>query len=67
MSLWLTSEELAELTGYKSGKRQKAALERMGIRYVGRAQDGFPLVNRSQFQGSPGQTTSPREPQLRLS
>jgi hypothetical protein len=50
MSLWLTPDELAELTGYRKGKRQKLALGQMGIPFVSRALDGYPMVSRSIFE-----------------
>jgi len=40
MSLWLSKEELVELTGYK-----------MGLKFRSRPLDGFPLVDRWQFEG----------------
>jgi hypothetical protein len=54
MSLWLTKEELIELTGYKLSKRQKLALADMAIPFRSRSADGFPLVERAQFEGSAG-------------
>jgi hypothetical protein len=42
MSLWLTAEELAELTGYKTARRQKVALGQMKIPFFSGAEDGFP-------------------------
>ncbi|MGH8200719.1 MAG: DUF4224 domain-containing protein [Steroidobacteraceae bacterium] len=52
MSLWLTEDELVELTGYKRQERQRKALSDMGIPFRSRAADGYPLVLRDQF--SPG-------------
>lgn len=49
MSLWLTHEELVELTGYKTSRCQKRALGQMSIPFKSRPLDGFPLVNREQF------------------
>ena len=46
MSLWLTEDELIELTGYKRQQRQKHALAAMAIPFRSRAADGFPLVLR---------------------
>jgi hypothetical protein len=51
MSLWLSKEELVELTGYKRAGRQKLALGRMGLKFRSRPLDGFPLVDRWQFEG----------------
>jgi len=51
MSLWLSKEELVELTGYKRAGRQKLALGQMGLKFRIRPVDGFPLVDRWQFEG----------------
>ena len=51
MALWLSKEELIELTGYKTASRQKLALGRMGLKFRSRPLDGFPLVDRWQFEG----------------
>jgi hypothetical protein len=51
MSLWLSKEELVELTGYKRAGRQKLALGQMGLKFRTRPLDGFPLVDRWQFEG----------------
>jgi hypothetical protein len=51
MSLWLSKEELIELTGYKRASRQKIALGQMGLKFRSRPLDGFPLVDRWQFEG----------------
>jgi hypothetical protein len=51
MSLWLSKEELIELTGYKTARRQKLALGHMGVKFRSRPLDGFPLVDRWQFEG----------------
>jgi len=51
MSLWLSKEELIELTGYKRAGRQKLALGQMGLKFHSRPLDGFPLVDRWQFEG----------------
>ena len=51
MSLWLSKEELIELTGYKRAGRQKLALGQMGLKFRSRPIDGFPLVDRWQFEG----------------
>ena len=57
MSLWLSKEELIELTGYKRAGRQKLALGQMGLKFRSRPLDGFPLVDRWQFEG---EITRPR-------
>jgi hypothetical protein len=51
MSLWLTAEELVELTGYKTARRQKVALGQMRIPFFSSAEDGVPQVDRRRFQG----------------
>jgi hypothetical protein len=51
MTLWLSKEELIELTGYKTASRQKRALAKMGLPFRSRPLDGFPLVDRWQFEG----------------
>lgn len=51
MSLWLTPEELIELTGYKRRSAQRQALAQMNLRFMSRPIDGFPLVPRWQFEG----------------
>jgi hypothetical protein len=51
MSLWLSAAEVCDLTGYKHKNSQKSALGKMGIPFVSRALDGFPMVQRAQFQG----------------
>lgn len=65
MSLFLTGEELLELTGRKKRKLQREALARMGIAFRSRDSDGFPLVLRSVLEP----LTNPqkrREPRLDL-
>lgn len=67
MSLWLTPAELEELTGYKTGRRQKMALGQMGIPFVSRAIDGYPMVSRSLFSQTPLTAASKRrEPRREL-
>jgi hypothetical protein len=51
VSLWLTAPELIELTGYKTARKQKLALGDMGIKFRSRPADGFPMVDRWQFEG----------------
>lgn len=58
MSLWLTEDEIVELTGYKHRERQRKALASMGVKWRSRPADGFPLVDRSQF--AEGLTGKPR-------
>jgi hypothetical protein len=45
--LWLTEDELIELAGYQTARPQKRALGQMGRV---RSSDGFPLVDRWQFE-----------------
>lgn len=49
MSLWLTPAELVERTGKKQKRKQCEELARQGVPFTVRS-DGFPLVDRSQFQ-----------------
>ena len=58
MSLWLTEKEIIELTGYKRRELQRTALAELRVRFRIRPADGFPLVDRSQFQQP--QTPAPR-------
>jgi hypothetical protein len=66
MSLWLTQEELVELTGYKNRKKQRSALEQMGLIFRSRPLDGFPLVDRWQFEGDTMRPTTRRRPEPNL-
>jgi len=52
MSPWLTEDEIVELTGYKRQSLQIKALANMGVRFRGRERDGFPIVDRAQFDGA---------------
>ena len=62
MSLWLSEDEIVELTGYKHRERQRRALADLGVKWRTRPADGFPLVDRSQFmEGGLGKTKR-REP-----
>lgn len=62
MSLWLTSEEIEERTKRKRRALQRAELARQGVKFTTRW-DGFPLVNRAQFEGQgPQATTTRKEP-----
>jgi hypothetical protein len=53
MSLWLNEDELIELTGYRQREKQRKALASLGVQFRSRPSDGFPLVDRAQFSGSP--------------
>lgn len=68
MTLWLTPTELVELTGYKQREKQKLALGKMGVPFRSREADGYPLVDRSQFEGTAPLTPSRRrrEPHLEV-
>lgn len=50
MSLWLTDDELFELTGYRQRDKQKRALAELKTQFRLRPADGFPLVERAQFE-----------------
>lgn len=65
MSLFLTDEELVELTGRKKKKLQREALGRMGVPFRSRDSDGFPLVLRSIFE-TLTKREKRREPRLDL-
>ena len=65
MSLWLTPEELYDLTGYKHKNSQKMALGKMQVPFRSRQADGYPLVDRSLFSGQTlTQPARRREPRL---
>ena len=66
MTLFLTPEELEELTGYKTSSRQRLALAEMGVAFRSRPYDGFPLVERYQFETGTKLTPAKRrrEPNL---
>lgn len=51
MSLWLSDDEITELTGYKQADKRLAALVSMGVKFRKRPADGFLLVERHQFEG----------------
>lgn len=55
MSLWLTNEELIELTGKRNRKLQIEALAnlRPPVKFRIREADSFPLVDRWQFMEPP--------------
>lgn len=52
MSLWLTEDELYELTGKKHRSKQIEVLSslRPPVKFRVRPEDSFPLVDRWQFQ-----------------
>jgi len=50
MSLWLQENELIELTGWRQRKKQRLALAELSIKFRTRPADGFPLVERAQFE-----------------
>lgn len=66
MSLWLSPQELVELTGYTYQKRQKLALAKMDIPFRSRASDGYPLVARDLFATSHKFTARRKESKPRL-
>lgn len=51
MSLFLTKDELFELTGFKQLELQKRALGELGIAFRSRPADGYPLVSRTVIEG----------------
>lgn len=55
MSLWLTEDELVELTGKKQRKLQVEALAKLRppVKFRVREEDSFPLVDRWQFMEPP--------------
>lgn len=63
--MFLTPEELEELTGRKKKKLQRDALARMGVPFRLRVVDGYPLVLRSFFESLTKQERR-REPRLDL-
>jgi hypothetical protein len=52
MSLWLTREELEEMTGFKTPRKWRFVLAAMNVKFRTRP-DGFPLVERAQFTNPP--------------
>lgn len=50
MSLWLSDDELTELTGAKHADKRLRALVAMGVKFR-RRPDGYLLVERHQFEG----------------
>jgi hypothetical protein len=65
MSLWLSHEELVELTGFETKPKQRIALAKMNIPFRSRPNDGYPLVQRSLFT-SLTKAEKRREPRLHL-
>lgn len=53
MSLWLTPEQLLELTGFTQRAKQVAALAELKVKFRLRPADGYPLVEAHQFRESP--------------
>jgi hypothetical protein len=49
VSLWLTHEELVELTDYKQRDKQIETLVELGVKFRVRKHDNFPIVDRYQF------------------
>ena len=54
MGLWLSQEELIQLTGYRRHSKQILVLAKLKIEFRCRPDDGFPLVNRAQFERAQG-------------
>lgn len=61
MSLWLTKEELFIRTKYRQNQRICAELARQGVEFKVR-HDGFPLVDRAQFEGASVKPVRRKEP-----
>jgi hypothetical protein len=51
MSLWLSDDELTELTGYKQRDKRLHALTDMSVKFRVRPADLFILVERHLFEG----------------
>ncbi len=62
MSLWLTDDELIELTGYRQVAKQRQALAELRVQFRSRPADGFPLVARALFTTIEGKPTKRAEP-----
>ena len=62
MSLWLTDDELIELTGYRQREKQRRALAELRVQFRSRPADGFPLVARAQFCAIDGKPSRKSEP-----
>jgi hypothetical protein len=66
VSEFLSADEVRELTGYARRHMQRAALDRMGIKYA-RRPDGMPVVSRRHVERVLGANLgSQREPELHL-
>jgi len=66
-AIWLDEDELFLLTGYRQRFRQRAALAELRIPFRSRPADGFPLVERSQFDGGivPRKRNEPKYPEAK--
>jgi len=62
--MWLNNDELKELTGYSQRDKQRRALAELGVKFRTRPADGFPLVDRSQFEHTAPGTRPKREPRV---
>jgi hypothetical protein len=62
MSLWLTEDELIELTGYRQVTKQRQALAELRVQFRSRPADGFPLVARALFTSTDTKPTKRLEP-----
>lgn len=65
MSLWLSADELIELTGYRQREPQKRALAQLGVAFKVRPADGFPLVLRDHVVPKQGKAVR-REPNFEV-
>jgi hypothetical protein len=59
--MWLSTEELRDLTGYTHRKKQCEQLSKMGYAFTVRAIDGKPLVLRSHVEAKHGGKSRPRK------
>jgi hypothetical protein len=62
MSLWLTEDELIELTGYRQREKQRRALAELRVQFRSRPADGFPLVARALFTVTDSKPVKRAEP-----
>jgi hypothetical protein len=62
MSLWLTDDELYDLTGYRQREKQRKALAELRVAFRSRPADGFPLVMRSLFTTTDSKPVKRAEP-----
>lgn len=65
MSLWLSADELVELTGYKQREAQRRALAQLGVAFRIRPADGFLLVFREHVIPKQGKAVR-REPNFEV-